>query len=290
MAEIHEANENLTEEMFRRLEAELRHSSLILAGDIGEGTVNFSTVKVDGEQYGLLFTDMDEFSKVFPNFSVESHVRPFEVYADMLKSTTLDGFFINIATECFPLPASCIDDDDARICSKYPRDESYTSEELRDLKDNIDNSQLEEFIKNPKNAARYEELFDFISKSTILTLRLSEENLDDKAVDGVISMENEGEGQLYADTMGGRYATVFTSEDRIKDIDTPMNRYSQIVNFSQFSKCALYGDMDGIVINPKSDNILLTREILLEFTDILESTCNDSRLNSAMFHMFLMEA
>ena len=121
-------------------------------------------------------------------------------------------------------------------------------------------------------------------------MRLSEENLDDKAVDGVISMENEGESHLYADTMGGRYATVFTSEERIKDIDTPMNMYSQIVNFSQFSECALYGDMDGIVINPKSDNILLTREILLEFADILESTCNDSRLNSAIFHMFLMEA
>ncbi len=290
MAEIHDAQENLSEELFRRLEAELKHSSLILAGDVGESTVNFSTVKVDGEQYGLLFTDMDEFAKAFPDFRVESHVHPFEVYADMLKTTTLDGFFINIATECFPLPAACIEDDDARKQNRYPLDNSYTSEELKHLKSQMDNSSLEEFIRNPENTARYEELFGLISKSTILTLRLSEENLDDKAVDGVISMEDEGEGHFYTDTVGGRYATVFTSEEKIKDIETPMNRYSQIVNFSQFSECALYGDMDGIVINPESDNILLTREILLEFSDMLERTCNDSRLNSAIFHMFLMEA
>ena len=51
----------------------------------------------------------------------------------------------------------------------------------------------------------------------------------------------------------------------------------------------LNDDMDGIIINPNSEHILLTRDVLMEYYPLLEKTCNDTRLNTAIFHMFLME-
>jgi len=50
----------------------------------------------------------------------------------------------------------------------------------------------------------------------------------------------------------------------------------------------LNDDMDGIIINPSLDNVILTRETLLKYSGVLEKVCNDSRLNSAIFHMFEM--
>jgi hypothetical protein len=96
-------------------------------------------------------------------------------------------------------------------------------------------------------------------------------------------------GFLYINDVGGKYATVYTSEEKISNVTTPFNRYSQIVNFSQMTNFILNEDMDGIIINPNSENIMLTRDVLLEYSDHLEETCNDCRLNSAIFHMFLME-
>lgn len=68
-----------------------------------------------------------------------------------------------------------------------------------------------------------------------------------------------------------------------------MNKYSQIVNFSRMANFILNDDMDGIIINPCCENILLTRETLMHYSGLLEKTCNDTRLNTAIMHMFLME-
>ena len=135
----------------------------------------------------------------------------------------------------------------------------------------------------------YEQLFEEISHSTLLTLMVSRKNLDFLADDGVISMKDEPLGFLYLDRMGGRYATVYTSEEKIKSVPTPLNKYSQIVNFSQLANYALHDDLDGIIINPNSDNVTITREVLLEYWSLLEDWCNDERLNTAIMHMFLIE-
>ena len=291
LGEILELQEDTPDETFKKFEAELMYSSLIIAGDVSDKTIGIATISLEDETYGLLFTDMDEFGKVFKEYEVESNFYCFGMYLDMLKNTGLDGFIINLASECFILPEDGFEENEILPEYEYSTEDSYTSGELKMLKSQINNSSLEEFIGNPQNIGRYEELFDEVSASTILTLRLSEENLNDLADDGMISMErSEPLGFLYSDNMGGNYATVFTSDEKMKGIDTTMNKYSQIVNFSQMTSHVLTDDMDGIIINPESDNIVLTREMLLEFSQMWESKCNDPKLNSAIFHMFLIEA
>ena len=291
LGEIIELLEDIPEETFKKFEAELLYSDLIIAGDVSGKTIGISTLPVGDEIYGLLFTDMDEFRKVFKDYEVESHFNNFGVYLDMLKNSKLDGFIINIESECFILPDGGFEDDEVLPEYEYSLDDSYTSDELKRLKNQINNSPLEEFIGNPNNIGRYEELFDEVSSSTILSLRLTKENLNDRADDGMISMpKTEPVGFLYMDNMGGNYAAVFTSDEKMQGIETTMNKYSQIVNFSQMTCHVLTDDMDGIIINPESDNIILTRDTLLEFYPVWESKCNDPKLNSAIFHMFLMEA
>ena len=290
MAEMLEQLEDTSDEIFKRFEAELKHSSLIIPGDVHGDSIEIATADIEDERFGLLFTDMDEFTKVFADYEVESHIHPFDVYLDMLKKSKLDGFIINIQTECFFLPACGFEENESLPLNDYPTNDSYTSHELKEIKNQINNDSLEEFIQNPNNIARYEELFEKMSQSTLLILRLAKEDLSDKAADGMISMKKtEPVGFLHSDNIGGNYATVFTSEEKMENIKTPLNKYFQIVNFSQMTYFVLSGDMDGIIINPESDNIVLTREILLEFSELLEKTCNNHKLNSSIYHMFLME-
>lgn len=291
LGEILEQMENTSDETFKRFEAELKHSCLIIAGDVGGGKINIPTVQCQGEPYALLFTDMDEFRKVFPDYEIESHENQFAVYFNMLKNSKLGGFIINLESECFFLPKGGFDKNEDVPEYEYPITDAYTSEELNQLKNQINNKSLEEFIENPKNIARYEELFDKMSDSTLLVLMLSRSDLSPMAKDGVISMEEPKPlGFLYTDNAAGEYAAVFTSEQKISNVNTPLNRYSQLVNFSYMVNFVLNDDMDGIIINPESDNVVLTRDILLEFSPLLDETCNNPKLNSAILHMFLMEA
>lgn len=285
-----EKMEEVPEETFIRLFAELKHSCLLIAGEMVGDEIRMLTAKLPSMRLAMLFTDMDEYRKVFPDFSMDVIEQPFPVYYDNLIKSNLDGFIINLKGECFILPKDGIEDLGYMPEFLYSAEDSYGSKELKMLKDSIDNESLETFIENPKNIGRYEELFNEISQSTLLTLMISNEDLAEYADDGVISMDETGPlGYLYIDEIGGEYATAYTSEKKMASVQTNKRKYSQIVNFSQMTNFILNDDMDGIIINPQSDNIVLTRDTLLAFSPLLEKTCNDPKLNSAIFHMFEME-
>ena len=280
-------DEDINENDVIKLENELKHSCLIIAADKLSNNMKFRALEYKNKNYGLLFTDMDEFRKAISNDEVESHYFPFEIYKEIIQMELLDGFVLNIETESFILEKEIFHDMDSMPQQSYPNDNCYTASQLKDLKDSINNEELENFIKNTANLGKYDELFEKIASSTMMTLMVSPEDLDEYAEDGVISMEKTGPlGFLYIDEIGGDYATIYTSQDKISKIDTPYNKYSQLVNFSSMVNFILNDDMDGIIINPRSENIILSRDVLLEYSSHLQKTCNDSRLNNAIFHMF----
>lgn len=290
LQKFNDLGDGISDEDFINLMREIRHSSLIIAGSEIDGELKIVYADTEEGSYGVLFTDMDELRKSFPDFEIRGYSFTLERYADLVENSHLKGFFINPQSEFFILPADALRHMGEGPEMEYLPEEGYSSEEIRSIKDSIDNSSLEEFIRDPKNTARYEELFEMISKSTILTLRLSDIDVECLADDGMITMKKIGPiGFLHSDKTGGKYATAFTSDEKIKNITTDYNKYSQIVNFSQMTNYVLNDDMDGIIINPEDERIMLTREVLLEFSPLLEKTCNDSGLNSAIFYMFLME-
>ncbi|WP_458406401.1 SseB family protein [Methanobrevibacter sp.] len=286
--DLHVEVDEIEDSVIERFVNEIKHSSLIIAADKTEDDINFRVFEFEGEDYGVLFTDMDEFRKSFSDDECESHMYDFAIYQKMVELGLIEGFLINPESECFLLKKELILKITDLPEHVYDDEDAYTSKELKQIYDSIDNSKLEEFIENKDNIGRFDELFEHISNSVMLTLMISADDLTEYASDGVISMLKTGPlAFLYIDEVGGQYSTLFTSPDKMNFIDTDLNKYSQIVNVSIMTNFILNDDMDGIIINPGSDNILLTREILFEYSPLLEKTCNDARLNSAIFHLFM---
>lgn len=277
-------------EAVKSLTHELKHSNLIIAADIRSDGMNFPSIELDGEDFGLLFTDMVEFYKVFQNNEYEAHDIVFEFFKQILDKSDLKGYVINIASEAFIIWDELIDLFGDMPEFSFSSKDSYSTAELRQLKESVDNAKLEEFLKNPQNVGKYEELFDRISESALFILRLTKDDFNDKLEDGIINLEDIGPvGYLYIDRFYGNYAPIYTSEAKMSGVNTELNKYSQLVNFSQMINSVLSDDMDGIIINPNSDNVILTRDVLMEFSPVLEKICNNSKLNSGIYHMFSIE-
>ena len=116
-------------------------------------------------------------------------------------------------------------------------------------------------------------------------------DLADIEENGVIRLdETHPQGSLFIEENCGIYTTVYTSEEKISDVDLPLNKFSQIIDFSYMVNFTLNSDFDGIIINPRSDNIILSRDMLLDYSPIVEMLCFDARLNTTTLYMFPVEA
>ena len=288
LREFEKKGEDVSDYILYRLLAELQHSCLIIAGDVST-THQMAVFNHDDKRHGFLFTDMDEFRRFDPSGECPSQACDFEVYKTMVESGDVDGFVLNPMSEGFIIVREIFEKITELPQRDYPSEGAYSSVELKHLRDSMDNRKLEEFINDFSKIGMYEELFDEISESTLLTLMVSREDLTEFAEDGIINMEDTPRGFLYVDKIGGKYATVYTSEERISNVFTGLYKYSQIVNFSQLTNYALNAGLDGIIINPNRESITISRDLLLVYWSLLEEKCNDSKLNNAIKYMFLIK-
>ena len=285
--EIYGHEDNPDAESLSKLIAELVHSTLILAASFTEDNFSLTAFSYEGGDYAVLFTDMDEFRKAFPKGETGSLTLNFRGCVRMVEKGMIEGFIINPESASFLFGKALIED-----ISRLPEDEfslekAYSASEVRSLEKSLDNTDLEEFIENPDNVGRYWELFEKISHSLPLALRLCDEDMSESEDDGMIDMSKTGPiGYLHSDEIGGSYATLFTSEEKMAGITSDKNRYVQIVSFYQMVHHVLCDDRDGIIINPGCENILLTRDVLLEWIFDIQDLCYDERLNSLIFYMF----
>ena len=85
------------------------------------------------------------------------------------------------------------------------------------------------------------------------------------------------------------YATIFSSEDKIREVETSEFKYSQVVNLAMLVNFVLSEDMEGIVLNPQSDDVLITRSTLLRYSLGFEKFANDEKLSNTIYYMFLIQ-
>ena len=69
-------------------------------------------------------------------------------------------------------------------------------------------------------------------------------------------------------------------------VNTNKFKYSQIINLATLVNFVLTEDLDGIVINPESDNVLITRLNLLKYSLGFERFANNEKLSMSIFYMF----
>ncbi len=279
------SNENqLTEELTARLIHEFRYSNLYIPAKRENNTLNFIIYEDEGSKLTPLFTDMDEFRKFYKNDeNIQVLQNPFELYQNVLKTTDIDGYVLNPSTEKYLFKKEFI-----LAIKNIPKTNFYTTnpysqEELLSLKKSVDNTDLESFIGDRSYVGDYESLFEKMANSQLLGLMLSDLSIDKE----IISLKQSGPiASMYTDNIGGVYATVFTSESKMDVINTDKNKYSQLVNLATLVNFILTEDMDGLILNPESDNVLIPRVTLLRYSLGFEMYANNERLSEAMYYLF----
>lgn len=281
--DIYSNDNRLTEELTSRLINEFRYSNLYIPAKKENGTLNFIIYEDEDTIITPLFTDLDEFRKFYRQDDIQVLQNSFELYQNILKTTDIEGYILNPASEKYLFKKEFI-----LAISNIPKTNFYTTnpyseEELLDLKNSIDNSNLESFIENRANIGDFEGLFEHMANSQLLALMLSDLNIEKE----MICLKESGPiASMYMDRVGGIYATVFTSEAKMAEINANRHKYSQLINLATLVNFILTEDMDGLIINPETDNVLIPRASLLRYSLGFERYANDERLSEAMFYIF----
>ena len=252
-----------TEEMDDLL-AELQFSTLLLPIDIKNDTFSFPLLETEDKKYAPVFTDIYEYNKI--NFPEDFTLIPYEFdfYLTLLDEK-IDGILLDAEGERFPLikefqyiiKPNHIFDYDPQV---------FASNEIKQMKDSVNNEELEEFLKDESNWWDYEGLMELLLKSDLFTVVLSEKDISYKAKNGVISLHD---GEILPTALIAkiteRYVLVYTKEDEVMYKNNPMHPYLQIVNLPELINRLLLDDLDGIILNENSQNITIPREFLLNF-------------------------
>ena len=289
--DIYSNNNELSEDLTLRLIHEFRYSNLYIPAKKEDFTLNFIIYEDDnGVKLTPLFTDPDEFNKFFKSEEdIELMQNSFELYQNILKTSDIEGYILNPASEKYVFSKEFILSIKNIPKTNFYSTNAYTIDELKQIR-NSKNEDLERFIENPLNVGNYEALFERLASSRLLTLMVSGVDLSAKARDGVISMMDSGPlAQMYTDNVGGVYATIFSSEDKMREVDTKQFKYSQVVNLAMLVNFVLAEDMEGIVLNPGSDDVLIPRVTLLRYSLGFEKFANDEKLCDAIYYMFQIE-
>ena len=288
--EIYLNDNKLTEELLLRLINEFRYSNLYIPAKRQDGTLNFIIYEDESDKITPLFTDLDEFHKFYRNGDVEVLNNPFELYQNIIKTTDIEGYVLNPASEKYLFKKEFILGIENIPKTSFFTNNPYSEDELREIYASIDNDALEGFCANPANIGDWEGLFERLSRSCLLTLMVSDLDLSKKADDGLISQKLTGPvANMYLDRIGGRYATIFSSKEKLKGVSTSKFRYGQIINLATLVNFVLSEDMEGIILNPSSDSFLIPRSVLLKYSLGFEKYANDERLSEAMYYLFLID-
>lgn len=281
--DIYSNDNRLTEELTSRLINEFRYSNLYIPAKKEKGTLNFIIYEDEDTIITPLFTDLDEFRKFYRQDDIQVLQNSFELYQNILKTTDIEGYILNPASEKYLFKKEFI-----LAISNIPKTNFYTTnpyseEELLNLKNSIDNRKLEAFIENRANIGDFEGLFEHMANSRLLALMLSDLDVEKE----MICLKETGPiASMHMDRVGGIYATVFTSEAKMAEINTNRHKYSQLINLATLVNFILTEDMDGLIINPETDNVLIPRASLLRYSLGFEKYANDERLSEAMFYIF----
>lgn len=277
----------ITEDLLLRLINEFRYSNLYIPAKRQDGKLNFIIYEDDDLMVTPLFTDLDEFHKFFKGDDVEVLNNTFELYQNILKNSEIEGYILNPASEKYLFKKEFILSIENLPKTFFYSQNPYTPGELKAIYDAIDNSDLEEFAANRQNIGDYEGLFERLASSDILCLMESESSLEAYMKDGIIDMQKTGPlASMFTDNVGGVYATIFSSREKISKINTSKFRYAQIVNIATLVNFVLTEDMDGIILNPGSDDVLISRTKLLNYSIGFERFANDERLSTSMYYLF----
>lgn len=244
---------------------ELKYSTLIAPVD--ENKTGCAMITAGDEIFIPLFTDIYEYQKVDFKGNFHPEAFDFNFYLELLKNG-LHGFIVNVESERFPVTREFLDfmDTDYMFDLDY---QPFTKKEISEIFDNLNNSELSEFIKNERNCWDSEKLMEILLKSDILAPVASKKSFDD---DDVVISVNGMNGLQYCRSED-KFSLIFSAPDKIHPPHRNANFYCRFVNLPLFIDYALRSDLAGIKLD---ENIVLSREFLMDFMKNFSSPCIDT--------------
>lgn len=275
---------------------ELKVSNLLIPGAEEEDSFAFEHIasEEDGSTFIPLFTDIEEYEK---HSLEDSEFEPvsfdFEFYKDLVLENDLDGIILNVEGDFMPIERNFIEEMIQEFeVSQDDSTEPYKPEELKNIFENVSNDELVEFIGDEEANDDIEKLYVELSNSTLLNLVISDESLDDYANDGIITGDDvDGFSLCTIENEEIHLGAIFTDRqaiDKAINAESGLYYYGQVTVLSELFDFILRNDMDGVVINPNSDDYLIAREDILPQATGIEIIVENPVFRNSLDYAFML--
>ena len=273
---------------------ELKVSNLLIPAIQEDDAFSFECLESDedDDSYIPLFTDIEEYtSHVTEDLGYEPLTFDFDTYKELVMENDFEGIVINVESSAMPVDRDFLNNMLFDVDTVEDEDyEAYGPEKLKKIFETASNDSLLEFIRDEENNADIEKLYVELSNSTLLNLTVSDDPLDEFAQDGIIDADDiDGFNLCCFEDDNIRFGAVFTdrqSINKVLEADTELCYYGQVTVLSALFEYILRNDMDGIIINPATDDYFITRDDILPQASGIEVIIDDPSLENAIKYSF----
>ena len=279
ISNFYKNNTQPPEDMYINLLMELKVCELLIPVVFDGEKLSFPNIEVDdGTSLIPLFTSNDELKKYSDEF--ESFPNEIAYYIKMVNDFGFDGILIDAGSDEF-----CIDNvvlNKIPLTRKVESDNAFDGIKLRDIALSEKNEKLKRFIAKESNFNKFDKLSKILLDSVLLNVVVSEKDLSEFVHDGVIDRNEADTFTLFTKNSGrDHYGTVYTDTDAIVSFheDLEFFYYVQVTNKYSVFHFLLSNDLDGIIINPGTDDYYVPRQVMLRLlnddlvnTDFAEAT------------------
>ena len=274
------------EDMYLNMLLELRVSSLLMPISFDGENFSFPHIEVDdGTRLLPLFTSDEELRMYSDEFDSIANEIPY--YIKIVREFGFDGLLIDLGSDEFCIERPLLEK--MRIPDDSPKGKGLGAEELRQIALTEKNLPLKAFIANEANFNKFDELSALLRQACLLNVVVSEEDLSVDANDGIIERDDSSAFILYTHQSGRDwYGTVYTDAVAAASFHETQeyHYYLQVTNKYRVFTYLLEGDMDGIIINPGTDDYYVPRQVILH---LLDEDLIDLDLENATGYAFTLE-
>ena len=217
-----------------------------------------------------LFTDLDEYNMMFEGSDFTPKFYDFDYYLaasmPLIVNPTSIGVKINVENfkDMEETPVMPIN------FSRF----TFSLEELKVIADNIQNINLLSILQE---SGSQREILMILSKSSLLTRLFVR---DGYCGDGIAEIPHIFENVII--TPDG-YMELYTSKNEMKKED---GLYVQVVNLNHFFEYLIRSDLEGFIINPNSNHVVIDRNTVLDCFDEFKKEYDDSKYAMASHYAF----
>ena len=281
------AHNNPPVDLFDELLLELSVSRLYLPGSFGGEEFSFEHLESEeGLMLLPLYTSPDEYSGGSDLESFE-----FALYAEIINDFGFEGCVINPNSDELFIPGEYTKGLMAGQLPEADMDEAYDAEKLKEIALTVKNEKLASFIRNDSNFNRFDDLISLLADSVLLNVVSSSKDLSQKAEDGIIPTLEAGGFNLTVKSEGlNRYGLLFTDIDAIKrtcDTNAGLYYYCQVTSYDMILAVLLANDLDGVIINPQTDDYYVPRHVLLDIYKNHPEIMHNPKYMGAPYQSFL---